>query len=281
MSSCHAVIKPFPSNQSADPSSRSLAGIVGSNAAEGMDGLITRPEESYRVWSCGPGPLGGVVAPWGGKKSWSIHNAKVHRHRTPAEAPRTPPWISLFPPPPSLSARPRSFLIALFPLPYQKHGQAVALYSYTIDDELHTVGTVTWQSKAGQICVHGTHSSPKYNFRNVQTWLKRLGHGIDHTPPSSFGAKNEWSHTSIPPARIHGMDSDDFTSIFTELSSWWNGRSMWHVWRKDVRTGFWYKNRNNKFGKPRSRCPWQVRSMSPRHGASSSCGWRNGLRYGG
>jgi len=26
---------------------------------------------------------------------------------------------------------------------------------------------------------------------------------------------------------------------------------------------------------------WRNHSMSPRHGASSGCGWRNGLRYGG
>ena len=50
--------------QASPPSGRSLAGIAGSNPARGMDvvsvgcyrglcdGLITRPEESYRVFVC-------------------------------------------------------------------------------------------------------------------------------------------------------------------------------------------------------------------------------------
>ena len=41
------------------------------------------------------------------------------------------------------------------------------------------------------------------------TWIfqgiKRLGRHADHSPPPSTKVKNEWSHTSATPTRLHGM----------------------------------------------------------------------------
>lgn len=35
--------------------------------------------------------------------------------------------------------------------------------------------------------------------------IQRLRPEADHLPPSSANVKNEWSHTSTPPIRLHGM----------------------------------------------------------------------------
>jgi hypothetical protein len=35
--------------------------------------------------------------------------------------------------------------------------------------------------------------------------VKRPGREVDHSPPSSAEIKNEWSYTSFPSLRRHGM----------------------------------------------------------------------------
>jgi hypothetical protein len=35
--------------------------------------------------------------------------------------------------------------------------------------------------------------------------VKRLGHEAEHSPPSITDVKNEWSYTSTPPIRLHGV----------------------------------------------------------------------------
>jgi hypothetical protein len=35
--------------------------------------------------------------------------------------------------------------------------------------------------------------------------VKRPGREADHSPPSSAEVKNEWSYTSTPPVRLHGV----------------------------------------------------------------------------
>ena len=40
----------------------------------------------------------------------------------------------------------------------------------------------------------------------------RAGIAVNHSPPSSAEVKNEWSYTSAPPVRLHGMD-DAFTYL--------------------------------------------------------------------
>jgi hypothetical protein len=42
--------------------------------------------------------------------------------------------------------------------------------------------------------------------------LKRQGCDVDRLPPRSAEVKNEWSYTSAPPTRFHGVERDNFTS---------------------------------------------------------------------
>jgi hypothetical protein len=51
--------------------------------------------------------------------------------------------------------------------------------------------------------------------------VKRPGPELDHSLPSNAEVKNEWSCTSPPPIRLHGVDRDSFT--FTYISP--NGKS--------------------------------------------------------
>jgi len=49
-------------------------------------------------------------------------------------------------------------------------------------------------------------SSLLYNgYQGSFLWVKLLGHGVDHPPPSSTGVKNEFSCTSVPLLCLHGM----------------------------------------------------------------------------
>ena len=43
---------------------------------------------------------------------------------------------------------------------------------------------------------------------------KRQGREVNHSSPSSSEVNNEWSYTSAPPIRLHGVDRD-FTFTFT------------------------------------------------------------------
>jgi hypothetical protein len=62
-------------------------------------------------------------------------------------------------------------------------------------------------------------SSPKYldRFWGPSTFIfngqrgslprrKRLGHDVDHSPPSRSDVKKKWSYTSTPPIGLHGLD---------------------------------------------------------------------------
>jgi hypothetical protein len=41
--------------------------------------------------------------------------------------------------------------------------------------------------------------------------VKRLGHKLNHSPPSSAEVKNEWSYTSTHPICLHGKDKENLT----------------------------------------------------------------------
>ena len=41
--------------------------------------------------------------------------------------------------------------------------------------------------------------------------VRQPKHEVDRSPPSSAEVKNEWSCTSTPSVRLHGVDSDNFT----------------------------------------------------------------------
>jgi hypothetical protein len=41
--------------------------------------------------------------------------------------------------------------------------------------------------------------------RALSLEVKRPGHEAHHSPPSSVEVKNEWSYTSTPPIRLHGV----------------------------------------------------------------------------
>jgi hypothetical protein len=42
-------------------------------------------------------------------------------------------------------------------------------------------------------------------WENLSLGVKRPGHEADHWPQSSAEIKNEWSHTSTFPLRLHGV----------------------------------------------------------------------------
>jgi len=58
---------------------------------------------------------------------------------------------------------------------------------------------------------------------------KGAGREVNHTPPSSTKAKNDWTHTFVPPIRPHSMDWENYLLI-TETECVYC----------DVRTGFLY-----------------------------------------
>jgi hypothetical protein len=41
--------------------------------------------------------------------------------------------------------------------------------------------------------------------------VKRPGHQVDHSPPSSTVVKSEWSYTSTPHIYLHRMNRDNYT----------------------------------------------------------------------
>jgi len=49
--------------------------------------------------------------------------------------------------------------------------------------------------------------------------VKRPGREVNQSPPTSAKAKNEWSYTSSPPLRLHGVDRKNF--LFTFLQQVW------------------------------------------------------------
>jgi len=49
------------------------------------------------------------------------------------------------------------------------------------------------------------------NTEILSPGVKRQGREVDPSPPSSDEVKKEWSYTSTPPIRLHGLDRDNFT----------------------------------------------------------------------
>ena len=47
--------------------------------------------------------------------------------------------------------------------------------------------------------------------------LKGPWRDVDYPPPSSAEVKNEWSCTTIPPIRLHGVDGDDISFTIINL----------------------------------------------------------------
>jgi hypothetical protein len=54
---------------------------------------------------------------------------------------------------------------------------------------------------------------PYRGFFFFSSGVKRPGHDVDHSPPSSAEVTNEWSYTSVPPICLHGVDRDAFTFL--------------------------------------------------------------------
>jgi hypothetical protein len=48
-------------------------------------------------------------------------------------------------------------------------------------------------------------------YRSSLPGVKRPERDVDHAPPSSAQATNEWSYTSAPPICLHGVVRDIFT----------------------------------------------------------------------
>ena len=48
-------------------------------------------------------------------------------------------------------------------------------------------------------------------YRGSFSGVKWPGHKYDHSPRSSAEVKNEWSYTSAPPIRFHGVEKENFT----------------------------------------------------------------------
>jgi len=74
---------------------------------------------------------------------------------------------------------------------------------------------------------HGMFSSPKLprpalgptkfpiqGYGGSFPGLKRPERKVDHSPPSSTEGKNDWSYTSSPTIRLHGVEGDKFTYTF-------------------------------------------------------------------
>jgi hypothetical protein len=65
----------------------------------------------------------------------------------------------------------------------------------------------------------GKESSPKcldqhwspFNLLFNEQWGYFAGREVNHSPSPSAAVKFEWSDTSIPPIRLHGVDKDNFT----------------------------------------------------------------------
>jgi hypothetical protein len=53
--------------------------------------------------------------------------------------------------------------------------------------------------------------------------VKRLGHELGHSPPSSAKVKNEWSCTSSPCICLHGVDREN-TAFFLPACEAYNAR---------------------------------------------------------
>jgi len=74
----------------------------------------------------------------------------------------------------------------------------------------------------GKRCV----SSPEHTdwLCDPPTEAQRLGHKVDHSPPSSGKLKNECSYSSIPPLHHHDVNKDSISfppfTIDTEYFSW-------------------------------------------------------------
>jgi hypothetical protein len=52
-----------------------------------------------------------------------------------------------------------------------------------------------------------------FNDRRFLPVVKRPERKVNHSRLSSAEVKNDWSHTSSPPIRIHGVDRDNFAFI--------------------------------------------------------------------
>jgi hypothetical protein len=46
--------------------------------------------------------------------------------------------------------------------------------------------------------------------------VQRIGRDVDHSPSYSAEVKNEWSHTSLSPTRLDGVDRDIFSFYLLE-----------------------------------------------------------------
>jgi len=59
-----------------------------------------------------------------------------------------------------------------------------------------------------RLCV--AHSLLCTGYRDYFPGLRRPEHQVDHSPPPETEVKSEWSYTSTPPIRLHGVKKDTF-----------------------------------------------------------------------
>jgi hypothetical protein len=57
----------------------------------------------------------------------------------------------------------------------------------------------------------GPPTLPLRVYRGSFPVVERLGRYVNHSPPSRFGVKNEWSYTSTLSTCLHSMDKENFT----------------------------------------------------------------------
>jgi hypothetical protein len=64
----------------------------------------------------------------------------------------------------------------------------------------------------------GAHSaSYSVDTRLLSRWVNRPGRKLGHSRPSSAEVKNEWSYTSTPPLRLHGVHRGRLNLFFYRL----------------------------------------------------------------
>jgi hypothetical protein len=81
----------------------------------------------------------------------------------------------------------------------------IVVVYFIIDSVRKLLDTPSYQSTASRTALGPTKPPIQWVPRALSLGVKRLGREADHSPPSSSRSKTEWSYTSTPLIRLHGM----------------------------------------------------------------------------